>query len=343
MDDLERLAARVGVTPEQARELLAASQPPPQPSPSPRREALNTRVLDGATWAGAIVALGSVATFLTVIDAFNGSPDGKGAALIVGLVCVAVAGTLAQAASRGGYRLGQQLGWSTVAIVSPLIAWSLLWALGLWPGAWQVVAGYGNTGGYWTSGSDEAEALAVMIVSAVPLAVGVAVVRATGAGLALGVALLAAHFVVVAFLIAIDVGAPGEGLSVFLSAVYAAAFLAAAMALERTHRPWATWVHPFAIGGMWGVVSALDAATGSGPTLFVGAFLLAGGATLCVLLRRSLYLVSTLIGGATWEFALHHELSLGPVGALVLSLTLGLGAIAIAVTAFRRRPPTAFA
>jgi len=337
MDDLERLAARVGVTPEQARELLAASRPPPQQQP---REAVNTRVLEGATWAGAIVALGSVAAFLAVVDGFAGSPDGKGAALLVGLVSIAVAGMLAQAAGRSGYRLGEQLGWSTVAILSPLIAWSLLWTLDLWPGAWQTVTGYPG-GGYWTSGSDEAEALAVLVVSAVPLAVGVAVVRATDAGLALGVALLAAHVAFVALLTVVDVGVPGDGATVFLSVVYASAFLAAALALERTHRPWATWVHPFAIGGMFGIVSAVDAAGGSGPTLFCGALLLAAGATLCVLLRRSLYLVSTLIAGAVWEIALHDALSFGPVGALVLSLALGLGAIAIAVTAFRRRPPTA--
>jgi hypothetical protein len=107
--------------------------------------------------------------------------------------------------------------------------------------------------------------------------------------------------------------------------------------LERIERSWATWTHPYAIAGAFGLVGSIADVVGSGAGLTLGALLIAAGALATVALRRGLYLHATVIGGAIWDAWLYEELSWGPVAALALTLSLGLGAILLALATWRFR------
>jgi hypothetical protein len=343
MDDVERLAAQVGVTARQARELLAAvghsELPTAAVSTTATREraAAPGRLIDATAWAAAAVAVVAMVTFLNATSGFDDRPHGKVGALVVGLVFGAVAAGLGLLARRHRYRLGEQLAFSVVALISPLITWALLWIVGLWPGHWITIGDQWGSQRVWDGGSQSAQALASLAVCVAPLALGAWVAVVKRAGLALAVALLAGHGAIAALAVIADIGYPGDTLTVLLVAAYFVAFTAVALNLERIERSWATWTHPYAIAGAFGLVGSIADVVGSGAGLTLGALLIAAGALATMALRRGLYLHATVIGGAIWDAWLYEELSWGPVAALALTLSLGLGAILLALATWRFR------
>jgi hypothetical protein len=341
MDDVERLAAQVGVTARQARQLLAAAGHIEQPTVAAavRREraAAPGRLIDATAWAAAAVAVVAMVSFLNATSGLDDRPHGKVGALVVGLVFGVVAAGLAVLAGRQRYALGEQLAFSVVALISPLITWALMWIVGLWPGHWITIGDQWGSERVWDGGSQSLQALASLAVCVAPLALGVWGAVAKRAGLALAVALLAGHGVVAALAVIADVGDPGKALTVLLVGAYFVAFAAVAWIFERIERSWATWTHPFAIAGAFGLVGAVADAAGSGVGLTLGAVLVGAAGLATVALRRGLYLHAAVIGGAIWDAWLYDELSWGPVGALALTLSLGLGAILLALATWRFR------
>jgi hypothetical protein len=283
------------------------------------------------------VALVAMFVFISTTGGFDTRPDGKLGALLTGLVFAGVALRAAVVARARGFRLGEQLGLTVVAIISPVITWSILWLLDLWPGRWVQESRSSPDGGYWISGTGTQLAGASLAVCLTPLLVSLWALRRTRAELAVGVALLSAHGVVAALAVLAGIPAPGVELAALLTGIYVAAFAYAAHRLESRRREWATWVHPFAAVAAFWFVGLVAQAFGDGPGLVLGALLLVAGALLTVVHSRGIHLAATVIGGALWDFWLYDELSLGPVAGLALTLSLGLGAIALAVGAWRRR------
>ena len=369
---LARIAERVGITPAQVRAVLAAPELEDDDSTSTSAAQQRTagpipatgdvaaspilatgggdrarvpgarggsgeRVPAAAAWAAAGVALVAIFVFIATTGGFDTRPDGKIGALLTGLTFAAVAWRAAVAARARGFRLGEQLGWTVVAIISPVITWSVLWLLDLWPGRWVQESPVSPDGGYWASGTSEEVAAASLVVFLTPLIAALWALRRTGAELAVGVALLAAHAVLAALAVLAGIPAPGEELAALLVGVYVAVFGYAAHRLERRRRDWANWVHPFALVAAFWFVGLVGQAFGAVAGLTLGALLLIAGALLTVAYSRGMHLAATVLGGALWDFWLYDELSLGPVAGLALTLTLGLGAIALAVTAWRSR------
>ena len=275
--------------------------------------------------------------FIATTGGFDVRPDGKVGALLTGLVFAGAALRAATASRARGFRLGEQLGWTVVAIISPVITWSVLWLLDLWPGRWVQESPASPDGGYWASGSDSEVAGASLVVFLTPLLLALWALRRTGAALAVGVALLAGHAVVLALAVLAGIPAPGAKLAALLTGAYVAAFAFAADRLERRRPEWATWVHPFALVAAFWFVGLVAQGFGAGAGLLLGALLLIAGALLTVAYANGMHLAATVVGGALWDFWLYDELSLGPVAGLALTLTLGLGAIALGVGAWRAR------
>lgn len=347
---LSRIAARVGITPDQVRAVLAAPElgatadagPPDGGARSASGDGADgARIPSAAAWAAAGVALVAMFVFIATTGGFDTRPDGKLGALVTGLVFAGVALRAAVVSRARGFVLGEQLGLTVVAIISPVVTWSLLWLLGLWPGRWVQESPNSPDGGYWASGTSTELAAASLVVFLTPLVVAIWAMRRTGADLALGIALLAAHPVVAALAVLARIPAPGEELAAMLTGIYVAVFAFAAHRLERRRPEWATWVHPFAAVAAFWFVGLVAQAFGAGPGLVLGALLLIAGALLTVAHSRGTHLAATVIGGALWDFWLYEELSLGPVAGLALTLTLGLGAVALGVGAWRRRRPAA--
>ena len=345
---LERIAARVGITPEQVRAVLhapeldepaggsrsvvaasaIASEPP---------AVTGERVPAAAAWAAAGVALVAMFVFIAATEGFDTRPDGKLGALLTGLVFGGAALRAAVVARARGFRLGEQLGWTVVAIISPVITWSVLWLLDLWPGRWVQESPGSPDGGYWASGGDAAVAGASLIVFLTPLLLALWALRRTGAAFAVAVALLAAHAVVLALAVLLGIPEPGVELAALLAGAYTAAFAFAGHRLQRSRPDRATWVHPFALIAAFWFVGLTAQAFGAGVGLALGALLLIAGALLTVAYTTAMHLTATVIGGAAWDFWLYDELALGPVAGLALTLTLGLGAIALGLGAWRAR------
>lgn len=349
-ETITRIAARVGITPAQVRAVLAAPELEQSAGAAvapvaeagggtgpPARVSDGERVPAAAAWAAAAVALVAMFVFISTTGGFDTRPDGKLGALLTGLVFTGAALRAAVVSRARGFRLGEQLGWTVVAIISPVITWSVLWLLDLWPGRWVQESPVSPDGGYWASGGDTEVAGASLVVFLTPLIAALWALRRTGAELAVGVALLAAHAVVAALAVLARIPMPGEVLAALLAGFYVAIFAYAAHLLERRRPDWATWVHPFAVVGAFWFVGLAAQAFGAGVGLTLGALLLIAGALLTVTYSRGMHLVATVFGGALWDFWLYDELSLGPVAGLALTLALGLGAIALGVGAWRSR------
>lgn len=355
--EMERIAAEVGVTAAQVAAVLQAAGRAPAPAggpaatvipsvhppasaagPAPSGPRAAAPFPDAAAWAATGVALVAMFVFVASTAGFNEQPQGKGAALATGAVAIAIALRAALESRRRRHRLGEQLGLSVAALVSPLVAWSGLWLLGLWPGEWvQAPPAAGHEYRYWDSGDDAAVARALLFVFLTPMLAGAWALRRTGAGLALGIALLAAHGVLAALGVIAGIPRPGDVLLTVLTGGYSAAFGWAAWRLESGRSEWATWVHPFSLGGAYLFVASTAVAFGSAAGLLVGGLLVVAGALLTVALGRGIHLAAVILGGAAWDFWLYGELDLGPVAGLALTLALGLGTVALGVSVWRRR------
>ena len=331
---LARIAERVGLPPEEVRAVLAAPELDERVAVSPAtavaedaasgavpgtavgvgaraRAGDGERVPAAAAWAAAGVALVAMFVFIATTGGFDTRPDGKLAALVTGLVFAGVALRAALVARAHGFALGEQLGLTVVGIISPVITWSVLWLLGLWPGRWVQESPNRPDGGYWASGTDTQVAAASLVVFVTPLVLALWALRRTGAELAVGVALLAAHAVVLSLAVLAGIPAPGEELAALLTGCYLVAFAIAAHRLELRRREWATWVHPFAVVAAFWLVGLVAQAFGAGLGLLLGALLLVTGALLTVAYSRGLHLAATVIGGAMWDFGSTRSLRSG--------------------------------
>ncbi len=330
-----RIAARVGITPAQVRAVLDA------PELGDLSAAGTVAATDPgqppAAWAAAGVALIAMFVFIATTGGFDTRPDGKVGALLTGLVFAGAALRSAVASRARRFRLGEQLGWTVVAIISPVITWSFLWLLDLWPGRWVQESPGSSDGGYWISGTVRQVAGASLVVFLTPLVIALWTLRRTRAALAVGVALLAGHAVVLALAVLAGIPAPGVELATLLTGTYVAVVAYGAHRLQRRRPEWAPWVHPFALVAAFWFVGLAAQAFGAGVGLVLGALLLIVGALLTVAYANGMHLAATVFGGALWDFWLYDELSLGPVAGLALTLTLGLGAIALGVLAWRSR------
>jgi hypothetical protein len=342
--EVERIAGEVGLTTDQVAAVLAAADrrdpAAGQAAVAPAATAAPGSAIaipEAAAWAATGVALVAMFVFVSSTNGFSERPDGKAAALITGIVATAIAIRAAVVSRRTGFALGEQLALSVVALISPLIAWSLLWLLGLWPGGWvELPASPGGADTrYWDSGDDRTVAVALLFVFVTPLAIGIWALRRTGAGLALALALLAAHGVAAALAVIIGIPPLDAGAIAALAAAYTAALTAVGLRLEPVSRPWATAVHPFAVAGAFVLVGATAEAAGAAAGLLVGALLLVAGVLLTVALAHGIHLAAVIVGGAIWDFWLYDELELGPVAGLALTLVLGLGTVALAVSMWR--------
>lgn len=279
-------------------------------------------LFDGAAWASAAVTLGAVAIFLGFTNAFEQAPEGKAGVLVTGLVFSAIAVALAALAKREQYTLGIQLAWSSVAILSPLIGWSLAWLLGLWPPA---------------DSSDTALSLAVLLLAFVPILAGAYITYRTHAALSFAVAVIGGHVAFVALWVLVGLPEPSVAVTWFGAWIYLGVAGAVAAWLERRARPFATWIHPLVCLGAAAVIGTTGEWISAEAALAVGLALLVLGATLAVVLQRMIYLAATVFGAIQWDVWLYRVLDLPPFAGLLLTLLLGVGGILLALAIWRRR------
>src|SRR3954466_5109403 len=133
-----------------------------------------------------------------------------------------------------------------------------------------------------------------------------------------------------------------DGATTALTAAYFGAFTALALALERSDRDRAAWTWPYAwIAGAPAFISVLSEVVPDGVALACGLALVAAAAVAGGTLRRPQLVVAAGLGGILLDVWLYDLLDLGPGGALVVSLLLGLAVVAATVVTWRRLSPPA--
>lgn len=337
---LEQIAAAAGVTPEQAARVLEAAAEPATTPPAPTPAAAASRLVRGTARAAAGVVILSVGVFLFASDAFTNSPDGKPLVLVTSLVFCLLAGRLAKLALRRGFDAGDEVAWASIALVSPLVSWSLLWVLGLWPGYWSTppASPYYTPQPYWQSGSSASSALAVIVVALAPLALGLHVARSRDSGTAWATSLGALHAIVICLAVLLGIEDLGATVTTMLAGLYFAGLLGLGLLLETSEkRNWASWTHPYAIVGGFSFCAALTQVVPEGVAVLASLVIVVLAAALSFLLQQGLYLIAAATGALILEIWLYNGLIQSPVLALVISLALGLGVIWLAVMTWRQR------
>lgn len=290
-------------------------------------------VLDGATWAAALITLVSCVSFVSAWDdRASGAP-----AMIIGIL-LAVLGTGGAFISRKyKYTNGVRLSASIAVIAVPVILLGMMQLTGIWPErpyetvdtSWENSAAY-HYDHYSLPLADLAIAIPTLIA-------GLIVGLKLRAGVAVGVAFAAFVAIVISLLSLAELSTDSAWVPGCLTLFAAACALLA----ERKDRSLATWLHPFVIVGVPGTLAAMglwdEADMHYGLIVAVFAVLAFISGAVSVLLTRTLYAVAAIAALIAAEITLFNDLIHNPALALSVSLLTGLGLVVGIVIAVVKR------
>ena len=296
--------------------------------------ALLRAVLDGATWAAALITLVSCVSFVSAWeDRASGAP-----AMIIGILLAALGIGGALLSRRYDYTNGLRLSASIAVIATPVILLGLMQLVGIWPQAPEEWVGLSSRESHaFHHYSHWSMPLAQLAVAVPTLVVGLVVGLKLRAGVAVGVAFAAFVVVVISAQEIVDVSSDSAWVPGALTVVAAACALLA----ERKDRALATWLHPFVIVGVPATLGAMGlwdtAYRNYGLIVAVFAALAMIAAVAAVLLTRTLYAVAAIAALIAAESTLFGEVIHNPALALSVSLLTGLGLVVGIVVAVVKR------